>query len=100
MFDAMYQDLLGRPPDSTGESYWVQQLAMGAQRSDVAFGFAASIEREQQRVTADYMHFLGRTPDQAGLNFWVTQFTMGFTNEDLIAGFIASDEYFKNAISG
>jgi hypothetical protein len=98
--DAMYQDLLGRQPDMQGESFWVQQLAMGAQRADVAFGFAASVEREQQRVTADYSHFLGRIPDQQGLNFWVQQFTMGFTNEDLIAGFIASDEYFNKATSG
>ncbi|HEV3344262.1 MAG TPA: DUF4214 domain-containing protein [Pirellulales bacterium] len=97
--DAMYMDLLGRQPDSGGETFWVQQLGMGAKRADVAFGFAASVEREQQRVTADYSHFLGRTPDQTGLNFWVSQFTMGFTNENLIAGFIASDEYFQKAIS-
>lgn len=97
--DAMYQDLLGRQPDSKGEAYWIQQLAIGAQRADVAFGFAASVEREQQRVTADYSHFLGRLPDQQGLNYWVTQFTTGLTNEDLIAGFIASDEYFAKAIS-
>jgi len=84
----MYQDLLGRQPDQQGESYWVQQLNNGAARSDVAFGFAASIEREQQRVTADYQHFLNRRPDQQGLNFWVNQFAMGFTNENLIAGFI------------
>jgi hypothetical protein len=97
--DAMYNDLLGRQPDPAGEAFWVQQLAMGAQRADVAFGFAASVEREQQRVTLDYQHFLGRTPDQQGLDFWVTQFQMGFTNEDLIAGFIASDEYFDAAIA-
>jgi hypothetical protein len=98
--DAMYQDLLGRQPDPGGEAFWVQRLAMGAQRADVAFGFAASIEREQQHVSADYEHFLGRAPDQAGLNFWVNQFANGVTNEDLIAGFIASDEYFNTAIAG
>src|SRR5215469_2351927 len=34
--DAMYQDLLGRAPDPSGESYWVAQLQSGANRAAVA----------------------------------------------------------------
>jgi hypothetical protein len=94
--DAMYVDLLGRAADQQGESYWVGQLAKGVQRSDVAFGFAASLERERQRVSDDYMHYLGRLPDQQGIDFWVNQFAHGLTNENVITGFVASDEYFKN----
>ncbi len=58
--DAMYQDLLGRPADLTGQSYWVEQLKQGASRSGVAYGFAASLEREGQRIQADYQTFLRR----------------------------------------
>ena len=67
-------------------------------RFAVALGFAASAEREAQRITLDYMTYLHRQPDQAGLAFWSDQFiNHGKTNEDLITGFIASDEYFANS---
>jgi hypothetical protein len=92
--DFMYQDLLGRAADSAGESYWVAQLAAGANRSSVAYGFAASLERERLRVQDDYFHYLGRQADSAGVDYWVTAFAHGTANEDVIAGFIASDEYF------
>jgi hypothetical protein len=95
--DAMYTDLLGRPADPGGETYWTMQLANGAQRSDVAYGFADSLERETQRVDADYTHFLRRAADPGGVSYWVGQFAQGATNEDLIAGFIASDEYYALA---
>jgi uncharacterized protein (TIGR03118 family) len=93
--DAMYEDLLGRAPDAQGEAYWVAQLAAGASRASVAYGFAASRERESQLITDDYMHYLGRQPDQQGLNYWLDQFAGGMTNEQLITGFVASDEYFQ-----
>ena len=92
--DAMYVDLLDRPADPQGETYWIGQLAQGVARTDVAYGFADSLERERQRVTDDYMRFLGRLPDQAGIDAWVNQFAHGLSNEDLQADFTASDEYF------
>ena len=98
--DAMYQDLLGRAADRAGESYWSNQLAHGASRADVAYGFAASLERERQRISDDYMHYLGRVPDEAGLDYWVRQFAQGVTNEDVITGFVASDEYFQEHTHG
>jgi hypothetical protein len=90
----MYLDLLGRSADAQGEAYWVAQLQAGAARADVAYGFAASLERERQHVATDYDHYLHRLPDPQGIDFWVTQFALGQTNENLIAGFLASDEYF------
>ncbi|HEV3344160.1 MAG TPA: DUF4214 domain-containing protein, partial [Pirellulales bacterium] len=92
--DAMYQDLLGRAADPQGESYWVSRLEVGADRASVAYGFAASLERERQRISGDYLHYLGRLPDAAGLDYWLSQFAQGLTNEEVITGFIASDEYF------
>ena len=98
--DAMYEGLLGRTADPTGETYWLGQLAGGAARADVAYGFAASRERESQRITDDYMHYLGRQPDSQGLNFWIDQFAGGVTNEQVITGFVASDEYFRKHTGG
>jgi hypothetical protein len=97
--DAMYLDLLGRPADPAGEAFWIGQLAQGVQRSDAAFGFAAGLEREGQRINEDYLRYLGRAAEQAGLDFWVSQFAKGSTNEDLITGFVASDEYFNKHTS-
>jgi hypothetical protein len=99
--DAMYQNLLGRAPDATGEAFWIQQLAQGANRAVVAFAFAASPERETQHITADYQKYLGRAPDAAGLSFWLDQFVNhGQTNENLITGFVSSDEYFRSHTTG
>ena len=44
--DAMYSDLLGRPADASGESFWTENLAGGESRAQVALGFTTSPERE------------------------------------------------------
>ena len=97
--DALYNDLLGRIPDSQGEAYWTGQLAAGVSRTTVAYGFAASLERGQQRVGAEYLHYLGRLADQQGVDYWVQQFAHGLTNDDLIAELVGSSEYFERATS-
>jgi hypothetical protein len=93
--DALYQSLLGRAADASGETYWVGQLAAGVSRATVAYFFAAGRERESERIADDYMHYLGRQPDSQGLNYWVDQLAGGVTNEQVITGFAASDEYFS-----
>ena len=96
----MYNDLLGRPPDQAGLNYWVNQLAAGANPNDVAYGFAASQERESQRIGQDYLIYLGRPLDAAGQQYWVNQFLNGYPNESVIAGFIGSAEYYQKANKG
>jgi hypothetical protein len=96
----MYVDLLGRPADPQGLTYWVSQLQAGAQPSDVAYSFAASPERESQRIEADYQALLGRPADTTGLNYWLNAFLHGSTNEDLVGGFVGSSEYYQAANKG
>ena len=96
--NAMYLNLLGRPADSAGDAYWTHQLALGANRADVAYGFAASPEEETLRVQSDYQSLLLRSASPADVIFWVNSFTQGVTNENLVAGFIGSDEYFQRAV--
>ena len=93
----MYTDLLGRPPDSTGENFWITQLQNHVARSTVALGFTASVERAKIRIQGTYQRYLGRSADTDGLNFWVNAFAHGATNEDIVTGFISSDEFFKQA---
>ncbi|HEV3444612.1 MAG TPA: DUF4214 domain-containing protein, partial [Gemmataceae bacterium] len=93
----MYHDLLGRTPSQAEIDGWLKALAAGESTTDIAFGFAASAEREGQRVTADYQQYLGRTPTPAEVQSWVNAFVTGSkTNEDVVAGFVGSVEYFKN----
>jgi hypothetical protein len=93
----MYHDLLGRSPDPAGLAYWFNKLQSGTDPGSIAYGFAASPEREGQRVLADYQKLLGRTPAQAEINYWVDQFiNHGMTNERVVAGFMASAEYFQD----
>jgi predicted component of type VI protein secretion system len=91
---AMYQNLLGRDPSPAEVNSWVQLLVAGASPTEIAFDFAASPEREGQRITADYEKYLGRAPSQAEVKAWVTLFENGYSNENVIAGFAGSPEYF------
>jgi len=91
---ALYQDLLGRTPNSAEVEGWLTALGNGANPAQVAYGFAASPEREAIRVNDVYVTLLGRTASQAEVQGWVSAFKNGTSNEDVIAGFTGSREYF------
>jgi virginiamycin B lyase len=98
--DAMYVSLLNRPADPAGEAAWLQVLAAGGNRATIAFGFAASGEREMQRVQYDYATYLGRAATAGEVGAWVNLFEHGFRNEDLIAGFVSAPEYYWSQLKG
>src|SRR5262249_38895323 len=56
----MYKDLLGRDPLQSEVDAWVRALNMGVSTTEVAHGFAASLERESQHVQGNYQRYLGR----------------------------------------
>ncbi len=94
---SMYQDLLGRAPSAAEVQEWVAGLNMGISTTYVAHGFAASAERQTDRVTAIYEKFLGRAPLPAEVAQWVNAFEAGLaTDEYIIAGFVGSAEYFQD----
>ena len=92
----MYGSLLGRAPSAGEVQYWVNNLNNGMAPSQIALGFAASPERESQRVAGDYQQYLGRGAQPAEIQFWVNVFVNGGRNEQVIAGFLSSQEYFQN----
>lgn len=97
----MYVDLLGRSPSTAEVNGWVAVLNAGTPTTEVAYGFAASAEREAGRVRQNYLTYLGRSPSQAEVNSWVNEFVNhGLTNEGMSAGFVGSPEYFKNPTKG
>ena len=96
----MYQALLNRTPSDAEVQSWVNALNQGLSPQTVAFGFAASRERETHRVEADYETFLGRTPSEAEVDSWVNSFANGLSNEGLVAGFLGSSEYYNDPVKG
>lgn len=73
-YKQLYQDILGRDPDTEGLSYWQQQ-----------FGDEISPEEKTlfkntayNKLISDAYKSLGRTtPDQAGINYWLEQLQSG-----------------------
>ncbi|HQU43746.1 MAG TPA: SdrD B-like domain-containing protein, partial [Pirellulales bacterium] len=91
--NAVYQALLGHAPDSTGLSYWQQQMTAGASRATVAQGIWDSQEHRTDEVDQFYEEFLGRPFDSAGQGFWTAAFDTGGTEQIEVEGFITSAEF-------
>ena len=93
---ALYQNVLGRASDPSGNTSWLNALASGVSRTQVAFDFLTSPEAAAQQVTSvDYGGILQRSPDSAGLNSWVTALTgpsPSLTNQQVSVDFIDSTE--------
>jgi hypothetical protein len=92
--DALYHDVLGRVPDAAGEAAWLQTLASGASRGNVAYGVAASMEHESSVVAALYQSYLGRSANASEVAGWVNNLQHGMSNEQVVAAFVASDEFY------
>ncbi|HLJ94497.1 MAG TPA: DUF4214 domain-containing protein [Gemmataceae bacterium] len=92
--DALYHDLLGRDADGVGESAWLQMLASGTTRFNIAYGIAASVEHESIVVSADYQNYLGRSADASEVAGWVNALEHGMSDEQVVAAFVGSDEFY------
>lgn len=95
--DAMYPDVLNRPPTSGELTGWESILGSGGQRSDAAFVLLSGTEYEQDFVTGAYQQFLRRAPLTSELNFYVTDMSGGATDQTIIADLLSTDEYFNRA---
>jgi hypothetical protein len=91
----MYQDLLGRTPSQAEVNMWVNALHNGMTPQQVAYGFAASDEREGIRIRDDYLTYLGRAARTGEVQGWIYAFGQGFSNEDIVAGFVGSPESYS-----
>lgn len=97
----LYQNVLGRVPDSAGKTGWVNQLNAGSMtRGQVMLAFSESSENvtksvNKVKVTMLYVALLRRSPDQSSFNSAVTAMNGGVSFLDLITGFLNSTEYRK-----
>ena len=95
----VYNNVLGRAPDSGGLSYWVGLLNAGTiTRAGMMDQFVRSAEynaRVRARAYGNllYMGFLRRTADSSGLAYWWAVLNDPSTLPGVINAFITSNEY-------
>jgi hypothetical protein len=94
---AVYQDLLGRLPDTGGLNHWVSQLDSATDRTAVAQQLTSSDEYLATVISPAYWQFLGREADQQGLAYWTDRMHKGLSDEGLETQFIASPEFYSHA---
>lgn len=92
--DAVYHDLLGRPPDPSGRSYWEAQAATSTGRHRMAAVLVRSTERRRDIIAATFERLLGRAPSATEQSQWSA--VLGPPSgsvDDLEAALVATDEY-------
>lgn len=78
-----YCQILQRPPDSAGYSYWWSQLASGYPRANLLVSFAMSAENPFKPANSTaaqvasylYSSYLNRAADSAGADSWANRYT-------------------------
>jgi hypothetical protein len=96
--DAMYQSLLGRSFDATGEVSWLSQLYAGTlTHEQVITDFLYSTESLTRLTEGYYETFLQRPADPAGLSGWVSHLQQGLSFLTIGEQFLSSDEFYNRA---
>ncbi|HYI60920.1 MAG TPA: DUF4214 domain-containing protein [Acidimicrobiales bacterium] len=96
--DAIYQNILGRAPDTAGRNFWISELNGGRSRGSVALAVSRSSEYvhdTEVAVTIDalYLSLLARTPTSTERTAATTALTSGTPRTDLVRDLRTSTEY-------
>ncbi len=91
--DAVYSDVLNRPPDPGGRATFTQALSFNVSRQQVAFEILGSDESLSDQINADYQLFLGRPADPSGITAWLGFLHQGGKLEQVVIGLISSPEF-------
>jgi Domain of unknown function (DUF4214) len=94
----VYQNVLGRAPDTAGYNGWLASVQGGMSRGDMMVGFTESTEYQLKTspnvfVIMMYESMLRRAAEQAGYDFWVNYVNNGRDALELTRGFLNSPEY-------
>ncbi|HEX4645887.1 MAG TPA: DUF4214 domain-containing protein, partial [Verrucomicrobiae bacterium] len=96
---AIFQDLLGRPVDPSGQSFYLSYLSGGGTRTQVATNLLGTSEYRTRLVRDDFQKFLHRAADPSGLSYGLNYLGSG-TDEQYISVLAGSPEYFANRGGG
>lgn len=97
----LYLAFFGRPADTPGLAFWLEQRAGGSSIDEIAGAFADSDEFRSLAGDPDnatfvdnvYANVLGRAPDVAGRDFWVRRLDEGMTRGELVVAFSDAPEF-------
>jgi len=94
----LYQEVLGRQPDSDGYNSWVSQLNAGTSTTgQVAIGFFTSNEYRTNTIVGYYQVQLGRTPSAAEVQPYLNLLIAGQSQDQIRISFFGSEEFFNAA---
>jgi len=102
----LYNNTMGRAPDSGGLAYWVDELNSGRlSRGDVMVGFSESNEFKFRsnagtQVTVIYEALLNRAPDPGGWSYWSGVLPTGPNTEAVLIKAIRTSQEYRNRIGG
>jgi hypothetical protein len=92
---AVYQDVLGRAVDSTGQTAWLVAMQRGMSRAQVAGYVLGSLEHELLAVGSYFRLFLHRDAQTADNQIWALYIRQtNPTPDQLVEPIIGSDEFF------
>ena len=89
-----YSDLLGRPLDPAGATYWLQAIKQGTSRTQVASQIISSKDTSNKKVSAMFADYLHRSPGGNELNYFSNLLHQGASLTQVRASVLGSDEYF------
>lgn len=94
----LYESLLGREVDTSGQATWLAQFEQGATRGDIVAAIANSDEGQATTTTdadfisALYESALGRDAEQAGVDNWVSLLSSGTSRVEVADAIYSSTE--------
>jgi hypothetical protein len=93
--DALYHDILGRSPDSSGLAYWTDLLNRGVSRVTVARAMLSLPEPIAVAIGRLYQTYLGRPATAADQTYWSDVWRQ-YGELTVLAMIVSSDEYYAS----
>lgn len=103
--ELVYLNVLGRPAEPAGRTFWLGQLAAGMSRGRLMTEFSEGPEFRNRTLTTTpalplahrierlYQAYFRRGADQPGLDYWLERLTFGAGLGALSNEFVRSDEF-------
>jgi hypothetical protein len=94
---ALYLDFLHRLPAQVEVTPWVNVMAGGWGRGQVALAFTSATEYRADLINSAYRQYLGRDAEPAGLNGWLNALQGGLSEDGFRAYLLGSAEAYARA---